>query len=303
MKKTILSEEPFEKKYANLHFHTEHSDHLRSVREVIRLGVEEGYQAFGITDHDCVSGWGEMKEACEEFGVDYLLGAEFYGYTFGHPFHLVAFHFDPDHPEMKDLLAYTRRRNTYLVQARFELGVKRGTIRGITWDEVVERNRGIDIFYHGHVTRTMIEKGVLTEEERKDFALKNFDKAYAPVPMIYDPPKVEDIISAIVNAGGIPIMAHPGYQDKQEFMEALIGMGVRGIELWHPQNDALTREMIWDLTKKYTLYIGGGTDHHGHMEGYPDYVPGGENHPSSLPYGMHGVTKEDFLNLKNRIYD
>ena len=292
----------YEKKYANLHFHTEHSDHMRSVREVIRLGVEEGYKAFGITDHDTVTGWREMKEACEEFGVEYLLGAEFYGSTFGVPFHITAFDFDPENPEMKELLSYVKKRNTYLVQARFELGVRRGTIKGITWEDVVRRNEGKDFLYHGHVTRTMIEMGLLKEEEKADFALKNFDKKYAPIPMIYDRPRIEDIISAIKSAGGAPIMAHPGYQNVQEYMEPLIKMGIRGIELWHPQNDEETREQVRFLVEKYRLYISGGTDHHGHMEGCPDYIPGKENPPDALPYCKYGVTKKDFENLRNRIY-
>lgn len=295
--------EKYEKKYANLHFHTEFSDNMRSVREVIRLGVEEGFRAFGITDHDTVNGWGPCREACEEFGVEYLLGAEFYGHEFGFPFHIAAFDFDPTAPEMVDLLAYTKKRNTFLVKTRFDLGVSRGSIRGITWEEVLERNQGIEFLYHGHVTRTMMEKGLLTKEEEADFVRDNFTKEKVPLVIPYDTPSIKEIISAILSAGGVPIMAHPGYQDRQDDMEALIELGIRGIEVWHPQNDALTREKAFCLCKKHGLYVGGGTDHHGYMEGHPHFDPEKtDNVPGALPPCKFGVSKEEFENLKNRVY-
>ena len=298
----VPGEEPYEKKFANLHFHTEHSDNMRPVREVIRLGVEEGFRAFGITDHDTVGGWRECKEACEEFGVEFMLGAEFYGLAFGVPFHITAFDFDPETEEMKNLLSYVKKRNTYPVKTRFDLGVQRGTIRGITWEDVLKRNEGIDFLFHNHVARTMIEKGLLKPEEKADFVKENFSKEKVPIPLPYDPPKIEDIISAVKNAGGVSIMAHPGYQDRQAYMEPLVKLGIGGIELWHPQNDAETREKILSLCEKYPLYISGGTDHHGHMEGYPLYVPGKENPPRCVPLGKFGVTKEEYEKLKNRVY-
>ena len=90
-------------------------------------------------------------------------------------------------------------------------------------------------------------------------------------------------------------------RDREEYMAPMIELGVQGIELWHPCNKPETYEEIAGLIEKHNLYTGGGTDHHGHMEGRPDFDPNKkENAVRSIPYAMFGVTEEKFRQLKER---
>lgn len=293
--------QPYEKKFGNMHFHTEHSDNMRSIEKVVRLAKEEGYKGLAITDHDTITGWGEFSEICKQEGMEYILGAEFYGMAFGVSFHLVSYDFDPENVLIKELLENGKIREQYKTRTRFELAVQRGVIQGITWDEVVEYNKGINFLYHAHVSRAMEAKGVMTPELKKNFRVENFTSQGAPIPALYKAPDAKDVIEIVKAAGGVTFMAHPGYQDREEYMTPMIELGVHGIELWHPSNKHETYEEIAELIKKHNLYTGGGTDHHGHMEGRPDFDPNkAENAVRSIPYAMFGVTEGEFRQLKER---
>ena len=46
--------------YANLHTHSTHSDGKYSPATLARMAKEEGYGAVAVTDHDTVTGYGEL---------------------------------------------------------------------------------------------------------------------------------------------------------------------------------------------------------------------------------------------------
>jgi hypothetical protein len=94
--KDVFYAQSYEPKFGNLHFHTEHSDNMRSVETVVRRAKEEGYKGLAITDHDTITGWGEFRELCGQEGLEYILGAEFYGTAFGVSFHFTSYDFDPE---------------------------------------------------------------------------------------------------------------------------------------------------------------------------------------------------------------
>ena len=291
----------YEPKYGNLHFHTEHSDNMRSVETVVKRAKEEGYRGLAITDHDTITGWREFRELCEQEGLEYILGAEFYGNAFGVSFHLTSYDFDPENEGIKALLQLGKEREQYKTRTRFDLGVARGTIKGITWEEVLEYNKGINFLYHAHVARAMIAKGVLKPEERNEFRQVNFVAKNVPITGTPSAPEVKDVIETVKAAGGVTFMAHPSYQDREEYMEAMIGLGIRGIELWHPDNRLSAYEKIEALIAKHNLYTGGGSDHNGYMEGFAFYEPGRPKHGArSVPRAMFGVTEEQFRALKER---
>ena len=65
------------KLYANLHLHSTHSDGPYTPAQLAAVAKNEGYGAAALTDHDTVSGCGQMKKECEKLGLEYIFGAEF----------------------------------------------------------------------------------------------------------------------------------------------------------------------------------------------------------------------------------
>ena len=92
------------KLYANLHTHSTHSDGKYSPAEMVKVAKEEGYKALAITDHDTATAFPFLKEECDKAGLDCIFGVEFTAnselISSGY-FHMVAFDFDPEYPEMK----------------------------------------------------------------------------------------------------------------------------------------------------------------------------------------------------------
>ena len=127
------------KVYACLHSHSTHSDGVYTPEELARVAKEEGYGAFALTDHDTVSGCRDMKAACDAVGLDCIFGIEFSTNSrdCGMNFHMTAFHFDPEYPEMKDYLTKLSEKETDQTRQLFARGVDIGYIKNITWDEVL----------------------------------------------------------------------------------------------------------------------------------------------------------------------
>jgi hypothetical protein len=75
--------------------------------------------------------------------------------------------------------------------------------------------------------------------------------------------------TAILEAGGIPVLAHPGlleYESDQQ-LDELIGlvkqMGIQGIEVYYPEHTADQTVLFKELAQRHDLLMTGGTDFHG----------------------------------------
>jgi predicted metal-dependent phosphoesterase TrpH len=90
-------------------------------------------------------------------------------------------------------------------------------------------------------------------------------------------------IKLILEAGGVPIIAHPlgGLENNlnrgdlpEEHFEALIDAGLAGFEVYHREVPEAAREWLLMLAAKHDLIVTGSSDYHG-MHGKPNRL--GEN--------------------------
>lgn len=264
------------KKYANLHLHSTHSDGVYSPRELAKLAYEEGYRAAALTDHDVVSGNAEFIAACKELGMEAIFGTEFNALTdlYYRPdgkngsFHITAFDFDPEYPEMKDYLHKMALRETDQTYQLFERGKKIGYIKDITWQDVLDCNEGIVWFCNDHVFRAMKAKGVATDSDYNEFFATCYGKHRASIPRLYNYKTVDEIIDLVHRAGGIAIWAHPVEQVPEPektalFLDTLIEKGLDGVEVWHRLLNDEQRKYVHSLAIDRGIYISGGSDHDG----------------------------------------
>jgi predicted metal-dependent phosphoesterase TrpH len=83
----------------------------------------------------------------------------------------------------------------------------------------------------------------------------------------------EEAVALVHELGGLAFLAHPGLENAERHCEALLGMGIDGVETYHPDNsDQVTARMnAW--TEEHGLLISGGSDFHeangAHMVGRP----------------------------------
>jgi predicted metal-dependent phosphoesterase TrpH len=73
---------------------------------------------------------------------------------------------------------------------------------------------------------------------------------------------VHDTIKLILNAGGIPVMAHPYYIhcNDESMFRSFIKDGIMGIEAWRISHSKKTVKKFLHLAEKFNLVATGGSD-------------------------------------------
>ncbi len=294
------------KLYANMHTHSTHSDGGYTPTQLARAAKNEGYGAVVLTDHDTVTGYTELREECEKLGLETIFGAEFSSPSKllegiegeAGTFHICGYHFDPEYPPMKQYLIEMSLRETDQTRTLFERGVRLGKLRGIEWEEVLEFNKGITWLCNDHLWRALLAKGLMKPSDRGWYFTELFGDHRFAVPPSYSFKEEHEIIKLIHDAGGIAIVAHP--HDQLCYMDALMEMGIDGLEIWHWMMTHEEREQGIRLAHKHGLYISGGSDHNGYCSGYANNFKNPRDWSRYSDECTLGTTKEYFDEIKNR---
>ena len=301
------------KLYANLHNHTTHSDGIFTPTELVKVAKEEGYKAVVATDHDTVTAYDEMKAACAAEGLETIFGCEFYAnckqyIDYFLDYHLVGFHFDPNHTEMKEYLTKRSADMTEKTEYLFYRAQREGKIStDITWNEVCDYNKGITWLCNDHVREAMKAKGLVTDLEWNDIFMNAFAASYCRkigVFSKYPIMEIADLIALIHDAGGIAVVAHPSATVQLRTIPQLVKWGLDGLEVWHNgmvrrgyQKEALR------LALEYDLYISGGEDHSGLCGGQYKFYEEPEKTARYVEPCTLGTTKEFYEEIRDRKFN
>jgi len=243
----------------DLHTHTTYSDGTYTPHELIAHAVEKECEYISITDHDNfehISHLGEISK-----NIKYIPGVEISA-EFKKTLHILGYGFDPDHAELKSALntlqEARRKRNIAMLENMAKKGFH------ISMKELHEESRG-GIVGRPHFANLMLAKGyVKTYQEA-------FDKYLAKgQPFYMNKQRLEpkEAIRLILDAGGIPVMAHPYQTDlTSPELEALIvelkSYGLQGIEAYYCQHTKEQVKEYLEYAKKYDLLVTAGSDFHG----------------------------------------
>ena len=286
--------------YANLHLHSTHSDGVYTPAELVRIAKKEGYKALAISDHDTGSAYPELVKACREEGMECIFAVEF---TVLKPkdYHIVGFNFDPEYPPMKEYLERMAVRQTDNTKKCFDEAVENGGIAGITWDEVLQYNKGIPWLCNNHVFNAMMDKGLIEESEYMNWFDKNFRHQRGKYPPIYDFLSLEELVKLVKAAGGFTVVAHP-VNGQLEDIDYLASVGVEGLEVWHADMTEEERALAYQIGLEKNLFISGGSDHSGLCGGFYSSCKTEEellNFHLYIPEHSVGTSKEYFEEIKN----
>ena len=116
-----------------------------------------------------------------------------------------------------------------------------------------------------HIADKLKEKGIVfSRQEAFDKYLANGRPAYSD----YDGPSPREAIRMILEAGGVPVIAHPGYAVSTELLENLAAEGLAGIEVYYPTHNAEQVRNFLETAKRMDLVVTGGSDYHGPGSGH-----------------------------------
>lgn len=278
----------FALQFANMHLHSTHSDGQFSPYQLAVLAKSLGYGGVVLSDHDVISGVPEMLRAAEKLGLASMPGVEFTCRQWGVDFDILGYDFDINNPDLK---AFVKRlckfRNDH-TKALLDAALMRGSLKDITWQEVVESNPENEWFCNDQVCRAMVAKSILRLEDWDPINDLNFSYT-SPYALPIEKASLEEVIANIRSAGGVAILAHP--KDQYEYVDRLVDLGLQGIEVCHPFLDAKSQMMFCEKAEQHKLYKTGGTDHYGPMGGYTGSY--------AIP-AFHGISAEDYTLLKER---
>jgi predicted metal-dependent phosphoesterase TrpH len=177
--------------------------------------------------------------------------------------HILGYYIDPAHEPLcrrLDRFRDERRERAMTMLARLrDLGVE------LDPGEVVNL-AGPGVIGRPHIARAMVRAGhVPSLDDAFRQYLGRGGRAFVPRVCF----KAEEAIELVLGAGGVSVLAHPGPLLPHAIIEELVGVGLRGIEVWHPQHHAATVRRYRELAHRLGLLETGGSDFHGAHRG-PD---------------------------------
>ena len=272
---------------ADLHVHSSASDGTEPPAEVMRRAAQAGLDVVALTDHDTVAGHAEARRALVGSLVGSLallpgmelscrLGGRSRGVPGGllgssprgqHSVHLLAYLFDPDHP---DLAAELRRiRDDRVLRARAMVSRLADLGVDITWDQVAAI-AGPAVVGRPHIARAMAASGAVAsprEAFTRDW-IGDGGRAYVGRYAL-DPVHA---IGLVRDAGGVAVLAHPrarrDWVVSDEEIGRLAAAGLAGVEVFHPDQPAAERAGLLALAHELGLVATGGSDDHGSLTGH-----------------------------------
>lgn len=250
-------------KQIDLHTHTTASDGTFSPSENVRRAIEKGLSAIAITDHDTVNGIEEaIKEARRHEGFECIPGIEISTLFEGQDIHVLGYFIDYKDKKfltiLKDLTSVRDKRNKMILNKLNELGIQ------IQETELEAKRHGEGNVGRGHIAEILMEKGVVNSlPEAFEKYLGKGKPAYATPERI----SPLEAIKIILDAKGVPVLAHPGIYDADELIPVLCENGLAGMEYCHPDHSIEQVEHYEKLADKYSLIKTAGSDFHGFRNG------------------------------------
>lgn len=248
----------------DLHTHSSRSDGTDTVAQLVGAAAAAGLDAIALTDHDTTAGWEEARQAAREHGVSVVPGIEVTVRHERQSVHLLAYAVDPDPTtRLAVLLSAAResrdgraRRMTELIARDYP----------ITWEDVQQQVDGPGtVVGRPHIADALVARGVVPD---RSAAFESILAADSPYYVQHAAPDPREAVSAVLNAGGVPVLAHPAARGRggnvgPALLEEMIAAGLAGIEVAHREHSDTDRARLRDLARAHDLIVTGGSDYHG----------------------------------------
>lgn len=265
----------------DLHTHTTASDGSLTPEEIVIKAKALGITHLGITDHDTINGVKGALDAGERYGVRVIPGVELGTDHLKIETHILGYFNEHDYMKIKPyfdwILEKRDSRNLQLIKNLQQAGFS------ITIEEVLLKADG-GTPGRPHIAQLLVEKGYA----------KDINDTFSSILLrkdIYisrEKTTPQSAIQEILKAGGIPVLAHPVYLDREgEFERALelfISYGLEGIEVYHSDHEEADVRKYEQAAASNSLLMTGGSDYHG--ENKDKIKLGGINVPDYLAHDL-----------------
>jgi 3',5'-nucleoside bisphosphate phosphatase len=247
--------------FVDLHMHSTASDGSVPPAGVVAAAQRAGLSAIALTDHDTVDGIADAQRAGELLGIRVVAGVELSAVDDGDEIHVLGLHLtraEQIADALEELRDARRLRAKQTVERLNALGVP------VTL-EAVYAAAGDGAVGRPHIARALVAGGWV-----RDFrdAFDRWLGSGRPACIAKRTVTFAEAARLIHEAGGLAVYAHPGNDASRTRLEALIALGLDGVEVRHPSHTADLVARIDALAVELGLVPSGGSDWHGAAEGY-----------------------------------
>ncbi|MBQ6269532.1 MAG: PHP domain-containing protein [Bacteroidetes bacterium] len=242
---------------ADLHTHTIYSDGLLTPEELFKKAKAVGIKALSITDHDTLEGNIGAREIAKQYDIDFIEGIEMSCFDSQNEYHILGYGIDITdtalNKHIEEFKIKRLERAEIITKRLHSLGIN------INFNDVVDKAGSAPIT-RPHIAQVIMESGYVSST-KEAFNLYIGDSGPAfEVKAVF---QVEKAISMINAAGGVAVIAHPGYSVTQKKLFKFIETGLDGIEVYHPLHTKKLRREFHSIANQYWLLETGGSDFHG----------------------------------------
>ena len=199
-----------------------------------------GYDLISITDHEHL--FDPRKFGYSNCKTKFISGVEICCTYLGAYIEILGYDFDSENENLLDIVSYVKEQRLLAI------------------DTILKNNNVTDYHISGNPFRINVQ--LPSHIDQRKFWRRN----EVEYKKIYHTLDAEKVINAILNAGGIPVLAHPmeslrGY-DEENVKKLISSLGIGHIEFLTPKHTTDEIEMLERIITHYDLSASIGSDTH-----------------------------------------
>ncbi len=250
----------------DLHLHSTASDGSLPPGRVLEAASRARLDVVALTDHDTAAGVRSAAELGTRLRVQLVAGVEISSTLEGREFHFLGYFVDPAAPAL--LRHEERAREGRAERMRGMVARLRQAGWEVEFEEVVEAaGKDAGALARPHLARALVSRGhVSSVAEAFDVLIGDEHPAFLPTDLL----RPREAIALILEAGGVPVWAHPPRDRVEALLPRLVRAGLRGLEVYRPRHDRAYVLQLEGLARIWGLLRSGGSDWHGPERGGPE---------------------------------
>lgn len=269
----------------DLHSHTTASDGLLTPAQLLDEAVRRGVAVLAITDHDTLDG---VKVAISDararaLPLRLVPGIEISCFVDETEIHVLGLGLKPETAGLDAWLRELMDQRVDRLRRMAEVLMRHGI--QIDLSEVLTPQK-IGSVGRPHIARLLIAGG---HAKDIDDAFRKWLSPGRPAHVDRLRVPAQEAIRRIHEAGGIAIQAHPGQMGKDADIPRLIGWGLDGLEVHHPDHTRAMRKRYAKMVADSGLLGSGGSDFHSKSD----------HHGASV--GSSATTLENWQRIEPRL--
>ena len=244
--------------------HSTVSDGTDTPEALLARVRDAGIRIFSLTDHDSIKGCARVRAAWSEGDPRFIEGTELSCRDGKGRYHILGYGYDPQGASIRAITDKSHALRMEKLQGRLDFIASEF---GFTFsDEDLTELRAMDNPGKPHIGNLMVRYGYAKDRAQ---AISEFINKKKFKSNWIDP---ADAIRAVLESGGIPVLAHPSYgngnqmilgDEMDERLRHLVAYGLCGVEAYYSGFPAKLTDQLLAFAEKYDLCVTAGSDYHG----------------------------------------